>query len=68
MVAGAVDGLEPAAVSVLFTEAAAGAAPARTPGRRGATLLVALAAAAAVAAAALLAPAVRARLRRERAP
>ncbi len=65
IVAGAVDGLDPAAVSVVFAEAAESAAPPRAAGRRGSVLLVALAVAAAIAALALSAPALRARLRRE---
>ena len=67
MVAGAVDGLEPAAVALVVTEASAAGVAAPPPARRG-LLLGALAAALALAAAALLAPAVRARLRREPPP
>ena len=65
IVAGAVDGLEPASVAVLFAEAAESPAPAGAPGRRGTPILFGLAALAALAAAALALPAVRARLRRE---
>jgi type III secretion protein J len=65
IVAGAVDGLELAAVSVVFAEAAESAAPPRASGRLGPALLVALACAAAVGAVALAIPALRTRLRRE---
>jgi len=65
IVSGAVDGLDPAAVSVVFAEAAESAAPANPGGRHVSVLLVSLAAAAAIAAVALAAPALRARLRRE---
>jgi type III secretion protein J len=67
IVAGAVDGLDASAVSMVFTEAPESPPPAPER-RRGSPLRVALAAAAAVAAAALAAPAVRARLRREARP
>jgi type III secretion protein J len=65
IVSGAVDGLEPAAVAVLFAEAAESAVPATPPGRRGAPFLAGLAVLAALAAGALVVPAMRARLRRE---
>jgi type III secretion protein J len=67
MVAGAVDGLEPAAVALVVAEAAEVRPPAPAPPRR-AGLLGALAGVAALGAAALAAPAVRARLRREPRP
>jgi type III secretion protein J len=66
IVAGAVDGLDVSAVSVVFAEAAESPPPAPDPARRGSRLLVALAATAAVIAAlAWVTPALRARLRRE---
>jgi type III secretion protein J len=64
MVAGAVDGLDPASVALVVTEAAE-ARPAPPAPERHAGLLAGLAAVAALGAAALTAPAVRARLRRE---
>jgi type III secretion protein J len=65
IVAGAVDGLDAGAVSVVFAEASesAPAAPARA--RRGSQILVALAAAAAMAALALAVPTLRSRFRRD---
>jgi type III secretion protein J len=68
IVAGAVDGLDAAAVSVVFAEAAESPPPAPAPARRGSRVLVALAAAAALAALAVAAPALRARLRRKPLP
>jgi type III secretion protein J len=66
IVAGAVDGLDASAVSVVFAEAAESPPPAPDRARRGSRLLVALAATAAVIAAlAWATPALRARLRRE---
>jgi type III secretion protein J len=65
LVAGAADGLEPAAVSVVVAEAADSPPPASPPRRRGSGLLVALAAVAALAAAAVGASGLWARLRRE---
>jgi type III secretion protein J len=65
IVAGAVDGLDGAAVSVVFAEAAESAAPAPRERPRASAILVALAAVAALVALALAAPTVRARLRRE---
>jgi type III secretion protein J len=64
IVAGAVDGLEASAVSVVVAEAGGPAAPVSAPRQRGSPLLIALAAGAALAALALAAPALRARLRR----
>lgn len=64
MVAGAVDGLDPAAVAVIVAEAAESGARPPPPARR-APLLVGLSALAALGAAALALPSVRARLRRE---
>jgi type III secretion protein J len=66
LVAGAADGLDPAAVSVVVAEGA-GPPPPAAPPRRRSVLLVALAAAAAVAAAAAALGGLRARARRERA-
>lgn len=63
MIAGAVDGLEPAAVALVLAEAAESPPRAPPPARRTG-LLVGLALLAALAAAALALPAVRARLRR----
>jgi type III secretion protein J len=65
IVAGAVDGLDLGAVSVVFAEATESSAPLPRGGHRGSIVLVALACAAAIAALALAAPALRARLRRE---
>ncbi len=65
IVAGAVDGLDPSAVSAVFAEAAESPAPGKSAGRHVSALLVALAVAAAVAALAFAAPALRARFRRE---
>jgi type III secretion protein J len=65
IVAGAVDGLEATAVSVVVANAGESTPPPVTPRGRGSSLLVALAAVAALAAAALAAPALRNRLRRE---
>jgi type III secretion protein J len=61
MVAGAVDGLEPAAVALVIAEAAESGARAAPPARR-AGLLVGLALVAALSAGALALPAARARL------
>jgi type III secretion protein J len=68
IVAGAVDGLDLGAVSVVFAEAGESATPAPGTGRRGSALLLALAAAAALAATGLAIPALRARLSREKGP
>jgi type III secretion protein J len=65
IVAGAVDGLEAAAVSVVVADTPESTPPALAPRRRGSALLVGLAAGAAVAALAVAAPALRARFRRE---
>lgn len=62
LVAGAVDGLEPGAVSLVVAEAPESPPPAPAPARR-AGVLVAVALLAALAAAALALPSVRARLR-----
>jgi type III secretion protein J len=64
MVSGAVDGLEPSAVTLVVAEAAESPARAAAPPRRTG-LLVAVAVVAALAAAALALPGVRARLRHE---
>ena len=64
MVAGAVEGLDPAAVALVVAEAAQPAAAPRPASRRGA-VLVGIAVVTALAALALAAPALRARLRRE---
>lgn len=61
LVAGAVDGLDAAAVSVVIAEAAAPPRAAPPPRRRASAILLALAAAAAIAAAAVAAIGVRAR-------
>jgi type III secretion protein J len=64
MIAGAVEGLEPAAVALVIAEAAE--SPPRAPPRgRRAGVLAAVALLAALSAGALALPAVRARLRRE---
>jgi type III secretion protein J len=65
IVAGAVDGLEVTAVSLVVADASESAVAAVAPSRRGSAPLVGLAAGAAVAALALAAPAVRARFRHE---
>jgi type III secretion protein J len=65
LVAGAADGLDPAAVSVVVAEAPTAAPAAPKPSRPASSLLVGLAAAAALAAAAIGAASLRARLRRE---
>lgn len=64
LVAGAADGLDPSAVSVVVAEAAESAPPARSS-RRGSRALVVLAGCAALAALGFAVPAVRARLRQE---
>jgi type III secretion protein J len=65
LVAGAADGLEPAAVSVVVAPAASTPPPPASPARRTSWLLVALAAAAGLGAAGVGAVGIRARLRRE---
>jgi len=65
LVAGAADGLDPAAVSVVIAEGAAAPPPAVPPRRRGSALLAGLAAAAALGAALLGVTGLRARSRRE---
>ncbi len=65
MVAGAVEGLDPAAVALVVAEAAQPAAAPRPASRRSAVVLVGIAIVTALAALALAAPALRARLRRE---
>ena len=65
LVAGAADGLDPDAVSVVIAEAAATPAPAERRTRRGSGLLLWLAVAAALGAAAIAAYGFRGRLRRE---
>jgi type III secretion protein J len=64
LVAGAADGLDPSAVSIVVAEAPESAPPARTS-PRGSRALVVLAGCAALAALAFAVPTVRARLRRE---
>jgi type III secretion protein J len=64
IVAGAVDGMDAGAVSVLVADAAESSAPARAPRRPAAILLVILAGCAAAAAVAVTASAVRTHLRR----
>lgn len=65
LVAGAADGLDPAAVSVVVTEAVAAPGPRPTPPRRTSWILVGLATAAGLGAAGIGAAGLRARLRRE---
>jgi type III secretion protein J len=66
LVAGAVEGLDAGAVSVVFAEAKeSGSTPVGGSGRTPTALLVALACAAAIAATALAVPALRTRLRRD---
>jgi type III secretion protein J len=64
LVAGAADGLDPVAVSVVIAEGAEAAAPPAAPVHRRSGLLVGLAAAAALGAAAIGAASLRARVRR----